>query len=36
MTWLGAVYAPANPRAAMDVGVGMIHQSSSSSAAFIC
>ncbi|ASY59299.1 sugar ABC transporter ATP-binding protein [Sinorhizobium sp. CCBAU 05631] len=26
MTWLGAVYAPANPRAAMDEGVGMIHQ----------
>jgi ribose transport system ATP-binding protein len=26
MTWLGAPYAPANPRAAMDEGVGMIHQ----------
>ncbi len=26
MTWLGAPYAPASPRAAMDVGVGMIHQ----------
>jgi ribose transport system ATP-binding protein len=26
MTWLGAAYAPANPRAAMDAGVGMIHQ----------
>ncbi|MDI6836457.1 MAG: sugar ABC transporter ATP-binding protein [Rhizobiaceae bacterium] len=26
MTWLGAPYAPANPRAAMDAGVGMIHQ----------
>jgi ribose transport system ATP-binding protein len=26
MTWLGADYAPANPRAAMDAGVGMIHQ----------
>lgn len=26
MTWLGAPYAPATPRAAMDVGVGMIHQ----------
>ncbi|UVC12192.1 sugar ABC transporter ATP-binding protein (plasmid) [Rhizobium sp. TH2] len=26
MTWLGAAYAPANPRAAMDEGVGMIHQ----------
>lgn len=26
MTWLGAAYAPANPRAAMDLGVGMIHQ----------
>ena len=26
MTWLGATYAPANPRAAMDEGVGMIHQ----------
>ncbi|MFO1138284.1 MAG: sugar ABC transporter ATP-binding protein [Paracoccus sp. (in: a-proteobacteria)] len=26
MTWQGAAYAPANPRAAMDAGVGMIHQ----------
>jgi ribose transport system ATP-binding protein len=26
MTWLGAAYAPVNPRAAMDEGVGMIHQ----------
>ena len=26
MTWIGATYAPANPRAAMDEGVGMIHQ----------
>lgn len=26
MTWLGAPYLPANPRAAMDQGVGMIHQ----------
>jgi ABC-type sugar transport system, ATPase component len=26
MTWLGAPYAPADPRAAMDAGVGMIHQ----------
>ncbi len=26
MTWLGRAYAPANPRAAMDEGVGMIHQ----------
>jgi ribose transport system ATP-binding protein len=26
MTWLGAPYAPANPRAAMDAGVAMIHQ----------
>jgi len=26
MTWLGAVYAPATPREAMDAGVGMIHQ----------
>jgi len=26
MTWLGAAYAPANPRAAMDAGLGMIHQ----------
>lgn len=26
MTWLGASYAPASPRAAMDAGVGMIHQ----------
>ncbi|MDQ0323733.1 ribose transport system ATP-binding protein [Pararhizobium capsulatum DSM 1112] len=26
MTWLGAAYAPATPRAAMDSGVGMIHQ----------
>ncbi|MGD9481261.1 sugar ABC transporter ATP-binding protein [Shinella sp. G-2] len=26
MTWLGKAYAPANPRAAMDEGVGMIHQ----------
>ncbi|WP_421594606.1 sugar ABC transporter ATP-binding protein [Shinella sp. M27] len=26
MTWLGRPYAPANPRAAMDEGVGMIHQ----------
>ncbi|MCO5732160.1 sugar ABC transporter ATP-binding protein [Rhizobium sp. SSA_523] len=26
MSWLGAPYAPATPRAAMDAGVGMIHQ----------
>ncbi|RVO09635.1 ATP-binding cassette domain-containing protein, partial [Sinorhizobium meliloti] len=26
MTWLGKAYAPADPRAAMDEGVGMIHQ----------
>ncbi|WP_430442173.1 sugar ABC transporter ATP-binding protein [Shinella sp.] len=26
MTWLDKPYAPANPRAAMDEGVGMIHQ----------
>jgi ABC-type sugar transport system ATPase subunit/ABC-type sugar transport system substrate-binding protein len=26
MTWLGGLYAPANPRAAIDAGVGMIHQ----------
>jgi len=26
MTWLGKPYAPADPRAAMDEGVGMIHQ----------
>jgi len=26
MTWLGNPYAPADPRAAMDEGVGMIHQ----------
>ncbi len=26
MKWLGAAYAPATPRAAMDAGVGMIHQ----------
>lgn len=26
MTWLGAPYAPANPREAIDAGVGMIHQ----------
>ncbi len=26
MTWLGKPYAPASPRAAMDEGVGMIHQ----------
>ncbi|CAN7270590.1 sugar ABC transporter ATP-binding protein [Rhizobium sp. LjRoot30] len=26
MTWLGNSYAPANPRAALDEGVGMIHQ----------
>ena len=26
MKWLGATYAPASPREAMDVGVGMIHQ----------
>lgn len=26
MKWLGADYAPATPRAAMDAGVGMIHQ----------
>ena len=26
MTWLGADYAPANPREAIDAGVGMIHQ----------
>ncbi len=26
MTWQGASYAPANPREAIDAGVGMIHQ----------
>ncbi len=26
MTWLGNPYAPANPRAAMDAGIGFIHQ----------
>lgn len=26
MSWLGAPYAPASPRAAIDAGVGMIHQ----------
>ena len=26
MTWQGAPYSPASPRAAMDAGVGMIHQ----------
>ncbi|MFK7764639.1 MAG: sugar ABC transporter ATP-binding protein [Roseobacter sp.] len=26
MTWQGAPYAPASPREALDVGVGMIHQ----------
>lgn len=26
MSWFGAPYAPATPRAAMDAGVGMIHQ----------
>ena len=26
MTWLGEPYAPANPRAAIDAGVAMIHQ----------
>ncbi|MCC5955811.1 MAG: sugar ABC transporter ATP-binding protein [Natronohydrobacter sp.] len=26
MTWQGAPYAPASPRAAIDAGVGMIHQ----------
>ncbi|MGV8986046.1 MAG: sugar ABC transporter ATP-binding protein [Cypionkella sp.] len=26
MTWLGAKYAPANPREAIDLGVSMIHQ----------
>jgi len=26
MTWLGQPYAPADPRAAMDAGIGMIHQ----------
>lgn len=26
MTWQGAAYAPANPRAAIDLGVAMIHQ----------
>lgn len=26
MTWQGALYAPANPREAIDAGVGMIHQ----------
>ncbi|PZQ96988.1 MAG: sugar ABC transporter [Cereibacter sphaeroides] len=26
MSWLGAPYAPASPREAMDAGVGMIHQ----------
>lgn len=26
MTWQGAPYAPANPKEAMDAGIGMIHQ----------
>ncbi len=26
MTWLGAAYAPANPREALDLGLGLIHQ----------
>ena len=26
MTWQGAAYAPANPREAIDAGIGMIHQ----------
>lgn len=26
MTWLGNPYAPTNPRAAIDAGIGMIHQ----------
>ena len=26
MSWLGQAYAPASPRAAMDAGIGMIHQ----------
>ena len=26
MTWQGEAFAPANPRAAMDAGIGMIHQ----------
>lgn len=26
MKWLGAPYAPANPKEAMDAGIGMIHQ----------
>lgn len=26
MTWLGRPYAPTNPRAAIDAGIGMIHQ----------
>ena len=26
MTWQGEAYTPANPRAAMDAGIGMIHQ----------
>ena len=26
MTWLGAPYTPANPREAIDAGIGMIHQ----------
>lgn len=26
MTWMGSTYAPANPRSAIDQGVGMIHQ----------
>ncbi|MQX49000.1 sugar ABC transporter ATP-binding protein [Sinorhizobium medicae] len=26
MTWLGRAYAPADPRAAMEEGIGMIHQ----------
>ncbi len=26
MTWQGATYAPSSPRAAMDAGIGMIHQ----------
>ena len=26
MTWMGQAYAPSNPRAAIDTGVGLIHQ----------
>ncbi len=26
MTWLGSAYAPANPREALDAGLGLIHQ----------